>query len=683
MKHQLFAIALFSLTLNITAQDTVLYSWDFEKTENSRIRKTGSALADSVTGNFELAAGVDGGHSLKLDGFTSSILVNGGKKFPGSFTIEAWVSQAAYPWNWAPLLTKSSSGSQSSLGKRGFYFGVGPSGQLGLDIWIEGELYRCITGDFSLKLFQWQQVAAVFRANDGIHLYIDGEEKGFTAVHKAYEDTPETEMIIGMNTEAVKPSDIHRQYGTLPYFYSIDGAIDRMRIYGYALAPGDLDYDVRFSLPENGSLTKRHLPVVPDRNKFGAYYTNLKYYKEWDQLWPVGEHPDIVVTFENSPTRLVFWRGSRYSPAWISEKDFWMADQSVEAWNDEEGCYEHMQDRHCRYSHVRILENTPARIVVHWRYAPVSAHNSLWREDPKTGWACWVDEYYYIYPDATAVRHVEWKTGSLGLPRQFQESLGFTGPGQTRGDILENQWLTVANQQGAKKEFYFRENPDFSKDIWTPEDFNIQRHNFKSVYDPFIVFEEGNKMNGLRDKDIPDYTRPGKYNHWPVGQAPCDGRSCVATDRPAHFITFPVSDPVIHDNGSRSWWDGIYGMTDKSIDDLIFLAESWNEHPLVSRYDHSELRYDKSQRAYIEDRVIQGQYQYRVEAGKSNPVKNMALVISDWKHETPVIRINGKIVKPGSFRSGIVDNGSEQSLIIWLEYTATKEFTLEIAGTQN
>ncbi len=117
--------------------------------------------------------------------------------------------------------------------------------------------------DFSLKLFQWQQVAAVFRANDGIHLYIDGKEKGFTAVHKAYEDTPETEMIIGMNTEAVKPSDIHRQYGTLPYFYSIDGAIDRMRVYGYALAPGDLDYDVPFSLPENGSLTKRIYLLFP------------------------------------------------------------------------------------------------------------------------------------------------------------------------------------------------------------------------------------------------------------------------------------------------------------------------------------------------------------------------------------------------------------------------------------
>ena len=617
---------------------------------------------------------------MKFDGFTSSILVNANEPLSGSFTIETWVSQAAYPWNWAPLLAQSSSGSQSSLGTRGFYFGVGPSGQLGLDIWIEGELYRCITDDFSLKLFQWQQVAAVFRENDGIHLYIDGKERGFTAVHKSYAAASDTEMRIGMNKNAVKPSDIHRQNGTLPYFYSIDGSIDRMKVYGTALAPEDLDYNSSFALPENGSLKKRHLPAVPDRSRFGAYYTKLKYYKEWDQLWPVGEDPDIVVTFKDSPSRLVFWRGSRYSPAWISEKDFWMADQSVEAWNDEEGCYEHMQDRHCRYSHVRIIENTPARIVVHWRYAPVSAHNSLWREDPVTGWACWVDEYYYIYPDASAIRHVEWKTGSLGYPRQFQESLGFTGPGQTRGDILELEWLTVANQEGIKKKFYFKENPDFTKSIWTPEDFNIQRHNFKSENDPFIIFEEGNKMNGLRDKDIRDYTKPGKYNHWPVGQAYCDGRSCVATDRPAHFITFPVSDPIIHDNGSRSWWDGLYGMTDKSIDDLIFLSESWNNHAVINRYDKSELRYDKSQRAYIEDNTGKGRYQYRVMANKTNPVMNMSLIISDWKYGDPEIKIDGKLLNPESFRSGIVDNGNEQSLVIWLDYNTNKEFTLEVAG---
>lgn len=53
-----------------------------------------------------------------------------------------------------------------------------------------------------------------------------------------------------------------------------------------------------------------------------------------------------------------------------------MADQSVEAWNDEEGCFEHIQDRHCRFSHVRIIENKEARVVIHWRYAPVSVNEN-------------------------------------------------------------------------------------------------------------------------------------------------------------------------------------------------------------------------------------------------------------------------------------------------------------------
>ena len=70
----------------------------------------------------------------------------------------------------------------------------------------------------------------------------------------------------------------------------------------------------------------------------------------WDNLWPVDQDPDIVVCFEKSPVKLVFWRGIRYGPCWVSENEIWMADQSLETWgngaNDIEGCFEHMQDRH-------------------------------------------------------------------------------------------------------------------------------------------------------------------------------------------------------------------------------------------------------------------------------------------------------------------------------------------------
>ena len=39
--------------------------------------------------------------------------------------------------------------------------------------------------------------------------------------------------------------------------------------------------------------------------------------------------------------------------------------------------------------------------------------------------------------------------------------------------------------------------------------------------------------------------RPAGCNHWPVGQAACDGRAVQAADRPSHAMGFPISDPVL------------------------------------------------------------------------------------------------------------------------------------------
>ena len=64
-----------------------------------------------------------------------------------------------------------------------------------------------------------------------------------------------------------------------------------------------------------------------------------------------------------------------------------------------------MSDKHNRYSHVRVIENHNARVVVHWRYALTDLFYTISSPDPMTGWGDWVDEYYYIYPDGVAVRH--------------------------------------------------------------------------------------------------------------------------------------------------------------------------------------------------------------------------------------------------------------------------------------
>ena len=52
----------------------------------------------------------------------------------------------------------------------------------------------------------------------------------------------------------------------------------------------------------------------------------------------------------------------------------------------------------------RIIENTDARIVVHWRYGLV---DSRYIFAPRNeGWGGWTDEYWTIYPDGVAIRDV-------------------------------------------------------------------------------------------------------------------------------------------------------------------------------------------------------------------------------------------------------------------------------------
>ena len=65
----------------------------------------------------------------------------------------------------------------------------------------------------------------------------------------------------------------------------------------------------------------------------------------------------------------------------------------------------------------------------------------------------------------------------------------------------------------------------------------IQQFDFRSKNKPSIIFEPGNRMKYLKDRDIRGLQGPGSCNHWPVGQAVCDGRTSQAADRPTHGDT--------------------------------------------------------------------------------------------------------------------------------------------------
>jgi hypothetical protein len=640
---------------------TPVAAWDFETVKNRVVIETSTNIADTIEGNFELPEGVTG-KGLRLDGFTTRV-VRKGKDIqkPGSeFTIEAWISLGEYPLNWCPVITTESDE------VKGYRLLVGPYGQVSFETAISEQWVSCSSANETIPLRKWMHIAGVYTAKKEMALHINGELVSTVAINGALTFPAKTSCILGMVTAPQRPVNTIRTWGTIPTYFGLDGIIDEVKVFDKALTAEQIKasyLQVNVKAPD---IAVRRLPTIekhPDR--FGAYYTKLKYYTGWDNLWPVGQDPDVVVCFENNPSKFIFWRGIRYGPAWVSENENWMADQSLETWgigkNDIEGCFEHMQDRHCRFSHVRIIENNDARVVVHWRYALVSAHDNTWMPDPKTGWECWVDEYYYVYPDGSAIRKVSWNKGTTGNAIQYQESLPLTQPGQTATEVIENDYVHVADYDYNTKSVSV--DPATKSNDWTGK-YTVQQYNFKSVNKPFICFEPGNDM----------WVRwiGGGYNHFPVNQARSDGRWAMTTDRPTHFMSSPCSDPVIHEDGNRLYWIGLYGMNDMNLNELISFGRSWAYAPALFLLGNGFVStgYDKSQRCYqLENKIAKAaKLDLTLIGSRDSPVINPAIVVNNWKSDTAKILVNGKENKNG--KVGINHQLDGDKLVIYIPLKA-------------
>jgi hypothetical protein len=663
---------------SLCAQDEVVAHWTFDGKTTETVLEKVSGSADPISGNFRTAAGVVG-EAVKFDGYTTLVTreADNTPSLDSGFTLEAWVALAAFPWSWCPVVSHT----QESAG---YALEIGPAGEVAVKVFSGSAWRMCISG-IKLPVKTWAHVAGVFDPDSGLTVFIDGQEQGRLEFQGRMLPARGTDLVLGSVPKPEKPAFIHRPFGTLPGWYSLDAILDEVKIHNQALSEEMLNHAYSAQRPTAPpDIPPRILPSGPSGpGRFGAYYTQLEYHWEWDDMWRIDEHPDIVVQFDDSAVRVVFWRGTRYSPAWVTENNLWMADQSVEAWNNEEGCFEHMQDRHCRYSHVRIIENTPARVVVHWRYAPVSAHDNHWRVDPRTGWGCWVDEYYYIYPDRTGIRNYNWEKGSLGRPRQFQETIPFTGTGQTQGDVVHEEYVTIANLRGEKQTFSYIKDPPRKTDKFIPADPMIQMHNLKSRNKPFIIFEPGGSMHYLKDMNIESLARSGSCSHWPVGQMCCDGRTQRTTDRAASFLGFPITDPVIHEKGGRCWISSLYGLNEESFDRLLPLAKSWIHAPELRETAGSveSLGYDFSQRAYkLRNADLEQPWAELIcDAAPDSPFRNACLMIKNWGDSTPRVQIDGRLTRAGeSVKMGHIPTLEGTDLLLWIAKESDAPFNVSL-----
>ncbi|MBP9946469.1 MAG: LamG domain-containing protein [Vicinamibacteria bacterium] len=664
--------------------------WPLDTTEAGTSSDRAGGHRDRIEGLHRIAAGVVG-QSIVFDGYTTVLrrAAAAAPAFSNAFTLEAWVALGAYPWNVAPVVD------HGDEEMRGYIFGLGPRGELSLRVAVDGRWLETRSPDAAVPLRKWTHVAARYGVASGLTLFVNGTEVARTPLPPPGPGGRSgsqrgqiiaargLDLLVGGVRSPLRPTPWHRFEGTQPTWYSIEGALDEVKIHATALSDAEIKTSATAAQPGPPPLPPRVLPSgPPGPGRFGAYLTKLQYHPEWDALWRVDSHPDVLVRFDRSPVRLVFWRGTQYSPAWVSENGQWMADQSVEGY--EPGfTYEHMNDKQNRYSHVRVIEQTDARAVVHWRYALVNVKNELWNTQERLGNGAWVDEYYFIYPDAAAVRKVSWNRNTLGDPIQYQESLPLTQPGQVQGDVIHPDYVTVGNLAGETQVFSYVADPKpDSKKV--PADLVIQRHNLKSTHKPFIVFEPGNKMSYLRDMNILNLSRPGSGNHWPVGQTPSDGRTSLATDRAAHFLGFPISTPPLNQGpDGRDFRASLYGMTDRPWSDLLGLARSWSQAPelRVAAGRVRSLGYDRSERAYRlkAEAAVDRPLDLVVKASPTSPVRNLAIVVEGWGEASARLTLDGRAVSRGpGFRYGHRHTLAGTDLVVWIETSTDASLRLRL-----
>ncbi len=649
--------------------------WSFDEGISDRAVSNRDVSMEGITGtpceiggNLTLWKSGVSGSALAFDGYQSKVTFRNARPATEdvSFTLEAWVALGAYPWKEGAIMDLTDKNA-------GVYMGISDLGQLVFNIQGEIKLHT-IRSKREIGLYQWTHVAASYdlNRNEAI-VYIDGKEEGRQPMQGDIPRLSATDIVIGLNKQAKGttqhvskdyPPEIRTPKGNHPMIYGIEGLIDEPAIYMGALGDRILreSYEnakrnqIELSNPD---LEARVLPGMVDgenAHRFGASYTNLEYHELWDNLWRSSPWPDVVVRFDQLPCNVVFWRGPNYGAGWVTENNRWMSDQSAEIML-EHGCAEHMADKQNRFSHVRILENTDARVVVHWRYASADITYAF------KNFRTWTDEYYYIYPDGIAVRHVNYHDGGAG----WQDVQFFSQPGSTPEDQIHLQALTVANLEG-----------EIHKLDWTHgvpknqlENASISVVNLKSEYKVVVIYPDGSKIGtwGEAERATPETHFAGPWNHWPVSQMPNDGRYALRTDRVTHSAL----------GGAGPKDMALYGFTNQDISMLVPVAKFWNQPPALELLSGAiDARYDKAQKAYLMD-ATQGDVTFSVAASEKSPLKNPCFVIRNWKKGALNLSIDGLDLTQGDiFRYGFVPTEEGQNLVAWIGTEITEPVTISI-----
>jgi len=650
-----------------------------------------SGIEDRVEGTYtKIVPGVLG-KAIQLDGNTSYILreSENAPELSGDFTVQAWIALGAYPTNWCPVAD------HGTTEEAGYFLGIDALGHAGFSTIAGGKRHK-IQSTARIPLKKWTHIAGVYTQQDGITLYVNGERAASKKVEGQFTPAEEADLLIGRHSIERRPYGTLRPNATAAVYTFYDGLIDELKIYDRGLTSEEISKYVTRSKPKDKpAFSQRTLPSGPKgTGRFGAFYTTLKYYDAWDAPWRVGEHADVVVRFDESPCRFVFWRGTSYIPHWVTENGIWYDNEFNETWS-EKGCHEPMSDKRCHHSHVRIIENNDARIVVHWRYALVDNWYNLAKVDELTGWGDWTDEVYTIYPDMVAVRKVTLHSSQPESPHEWHEAIIVMGPGQRPEQVLYPDALTLANMAGETHTYSWRHGAPGKDGLATePKGANIHWVNTKSKYKPLVIVSPDSDpvfdiYAGELRRDVSMFPW---WNHWPTAQKPSDGRYAMDSDLAScsslsHCNWKPYSQT---ENSMTKIM--LNGLTAKSAAGLVPLAKSWSrpaelilKKSLFGTGFISE-GYDPTERAYqlaCKRRGKPSTLEFELASGKDSPAVNPAFVVKNWGTKGVTLKINGKrIQRSKNFRFGHRNAIEGSELVVWIKIESTKPMNITLTPSK-
>jgi hypothetical protein len=672
----------------------------FDESQGDDIKESISNTSVTVTGHKTLWKKGVSGTALEFDGYNTVVslpadkspnLSSGGVitdslENTGDITLEGWFVLGAYPWNWAPIVQQGDN--------TGYFLGIDAHGYPGFMAKVNGwwqELTVSNKPPFKdanhLKLFHWYHIAGVYNIKDGMmRLFINGKEIAKRYAGPGGVETVNTDIRVGKAGIMREPTE--GTHDNLPSNYGFDGLIDEVRIYNTALSDKQIaesynNFNPGTTVVNAPDMQKRAFPYLDTKGKFEGVYTHLPYYETWENLWRFDQYADVVVGFDELPMKYVFWRGVSYIPMMVNESNQWFTNEFNETGftKTAPGDCEPMSDKGNWDSHARIIENTPARVVVEWRYCLSNPSHQWANYDPTTGWGDISDWLIYIYPDGVVTKKMRCYTSVPDYWYEWDEQIAVFGEGQTPGSFIEKKpVMTLIDSTGKSTDYNWitsAPDPKYKGNF-------IQKINLTGKYDPFTIqrFTDGDVYKG----EVTWYSVTPSWNHWPTAQVNSSGRNASFPDRAAHssisHLFWDFSSRVLQGNITYNEKNLMEGMTNASASTLVAIANSWLKAPVVSNVSGGTSNgYSRDQRAY-QFVINTDKLSFEINASNENPIKNLCFVIKNWGSRTASAKlmVNGKEQTAGpNFRQGVfIDTDGTFTKVIWAGISATETQSFEI-----